>query len=80
MKDYQVDASMGSHFFHNITSLNIGYLYVPHGSKKNFIDWQWLESLPASQEFKHFRHVRLEKPLTAIMAPRKKQSFLFLPE
>ena len=27
---FQVDASLGSHFFHNVTSLNIGYFTIPY--------------------------------------------------
>ena len=44
IKDFYVDASLGSHFFHNITSMNIGYFNVPFGSNNGFIDWEWLKS------------------------------------
>ena len=39
------DPSQGSHFFHNITSLGIGYLTISQNSA-DFINWHWLQSLP----------------------------------
>jgi CheY-like chemotaxis protein len=77
MKDFRVDSSLGSHFFHNITSKNIGYFYIPHASDKNFIDWSWLKEQPVADRTEHFVHVRLEKPLTAKMDGRKGVSVIF---
>ena len=57
-----VEPSQGSHFFHNITSLGINYLYVSQ-KEKNMIDWQWLDSLPALKETCFLRHIRLDKPV-----------------
>ena len=33
LKNFPLDASLGSHFFHNITSMNVGYFSVNHTSK-----------------------------------------------
>jgi len=59
----KADPSQGSHFFHNITSLGISYLNVLHHGR-DFIDWNWIKSLPAVEETEHLRHVRLDFPLT----------------
>ena len=59
----KADPSQGSHFFHNITSLGISYLNTSEGGE-DFIDWQWLTSLPATTETQHLKHASLEKPLT----------------
>jgi hypothetical protein len=59
----KADPSQGSHFFHNITSLGISYLNTAEGGE-DFIDWQWLKSLPAKKETPHLKHVILKKPLT----------------
>jgi len=56
-----VEPSQGSHFFHNITSLGINYLYVSQ-KEKNVIDWQWLDRLPAVKETFFLRHIALDKP------------------
>ncbi|MDJ0988260.1 MAG: PEP/pyruvate-binding domain-containing protein [Desulfobacterales bacterium] len=58
----KADPSQGSHFFHNITSLGISYLNTSEGGK-DFINWEWLMSLPAEAETPHLRHVSVEKPL-----------------
>lgn len=55
------DPSQGSHFFHNITSLGINYLGVPM-KDKNFIDWKWLNDLPAQTETSFLRYIRLAVP------------------
>ncbi|MGD9178193.1 MAG: PEP/pyruvate-binding domain-containing protein [Desulfobacterales bacterium] len=58
----KVDPSQGSHFFHNIISLGIGYLNTAE-SGQDFIDWGWLTSLPAATQTSYLKHVRIQKPL-----------------
>lgn len=56
-----VDPSQGTHFFHNITSLGIGYLTI--GKKgKSFLDTAWVKSLPVQQETIFLCHYRLKSP------------------
>ncbi|UCH19904.1 MAG: phosphoenolpyruvate synthase PpsA [Deltaproteobacteria bacterium] len=62
-ENLRADPSQGSHFFHNITSLGISYLNTRENGE-DFIDWDWLQSLPAESETPYLRHVRLKKPLT----------------
>ncbi|MGD2271352.1 MAG: PEP/pyruvate-binding domain-containing protein [Desulfobacterales bacterium] len=62
-ENLKADPSQGSHFFHNITSLGISYLNTRENGE-DFIDWGWLQSLPAENETKYLRHVKLKKPLT----------------
>jgi DNA-binding NarL/FixJ family response regulator len=56
--------SQGTHFFQNITAMDIKYLTVTENDEKlpDFINWKWLASLTAVDETKHLRHVRLESP------------------
>src|SRR6056297_1406329 len=35
LEDYPLDASLGSHFFHNLTSMNVGYLSIANKTGKN---------------------------------------------
>jgi len=53
LPDFVVDSSLGSHFFHNLTSLNIGYMKIGRDETKSFIDWDWLESLPIVKRTTH---------------------------
>ncbi len=62
LESLKADPSQGSHFFHNITSLGIGYVTV--ADDRGFIDWQWLERLPVFTQTPFLRHLRLERPLT----------------
>ena len=56
--------SQGTHFFQNITAMGIKYLTVTENDKNlpDFINWQWLASLPTTDETKHLRHVQLSNP------------------
>ena len=80
LPDFKVDPSLGSHFFHNVTSMNIGYFDVPTGSSSNFIDWQWLRSQPCLNEGEYFLHLRFEDPLVVKMDGRKRISVVFKPQ
>ncbi|MCP4111416.1 MAG: phosphoenolpyruvate synthase PpsA, partial [Desulfobacteraceae bacterium] len=59
----KADPSQGSHFFNNITSLGISYLTVSD-NREDYLNWNWLNSLPAENETGYLRHVTLERPLT----------------
>lgn len=60
---FRVDASQGSHFFHNVTSMNIGYLSINHDSSDGTILWDKLKKQKVIGKGRFFRHVRFEKPL-----------------
>jgi len=77
LENFIVDASLGSHFFHNVTSMNIGYFTIPHNSPPNFIDWKWLREQPVIGRTKYFVHSRLPKPLRIVMDGRKGVSAIF---
>ena len=68
-KGFNVEPSQGSHFFHNITALRLGYFTIPPGSTKSdphdsgFLDWEWLQEQPTVAETAHLRHVRMKDPL-----------------
>ena len=80
LKDFHVDASLGSHFFHNVTSMNIGYFTVPFNSQKNFIDWRWLSGQEKKEHGNFFVHVHLTKPIKVLMDGRRGLSVIYKPE
>ncbi len=69
---FQVEASQGSHFFHNLVALNIGYFNVPHETDDSFIDWQTVEGFEIEKSWKYFRLTHLEKPLKVRMDGKKR--------
>lgn len=78
LKDFHVDASLGSHFFHNITSMNIGYFNVPYSSSgNNFIDWDWLKSQKSEYFSNYFIHICFDNPLVVLMDGRKGISVIY---
>lgn len=76
-EDLRVDPSLGSHFFHNVTSMNIGYFDLPYNSKTNFIDWDWLGRQSATRRTKNFVHLRFTEPLVVKMDGRKRISVIY---
>ena len=79
LPDFKVDPSLGSHFFHNVTSMNIGYFDVPWDSSSGFIDWSWLQSLRPEESTEHFTHLRFQRPLVVKMDGRRRVSAVFKP-
>jgi hypothetical protein len=72
---FKADPSQGSHFFHNITSLDISYL-TTSGNGEDFLDWNWLKAQPAQAATRYLRHLRLAKPLTLKIDGKKTQAVI----
>ena len=76
LADFPLDASLGSHFFHNVTSMNVGYFSIQHTSRNEFIDWGELDKQETVGDSKFFRHIRFPKPLCIIMEGKKRVSVI----
>lgn len=74
LKDYPLDASLGSHFFHNVTSMKVGYFAIPYDAGDSFIRFETLERESPVEESKYARHVRFSEPLTILMDGKKQTS------
>ncbi|MGC9375586.1 MAG: PEP/pyruvate-binding domain-containing protein, partial [Bacteroidales bacterium] len=72
LDDFALDASLGSHFFHNVTSMSVGYFSVNHKSIKDYISWDILNQQKVVEETNYFKHVTFKKPLTITMDGRKR--------
>ncbi len=75
----KADPSQGSHFFHNITSLDISYSTVS-ANGGGFVDWDWLRAQPAAGETNHVRHVALDQPLLLRIDGKTSRAVLLKPE
>ena len=71
LDDFPMDASLGSHFFHNVTSMNVGYFSVNHTSPGDFIRWEVLKKQEVIAETKYFKHVRFKQPFSVLMDGKK---------
>ncbi len=63
LDDFPLEASAGSHFFHNVTSMNVAYLSVNHRSSKCFIKWDMLKEQKLIEETEFVKHIEFEKEL-----------------
>lgn len=77
MEHFQADASLGSHFFHNVTALNIGYFTVPYPRGSSLLDWDWLRRQPEVFRSGCLVHSRVEDPLHIVMDGRRSASAIF---
>jgi len=71
----RADPSQGSHFFHNITSLDISYL-TASADGQDFIDWDWLKRQSAETTTSHLKHLKLDRPLTIKIDGKKSQAVI----
>jgi len=75
-EDYPLDSSSGSHFFHNVTSMNVGYFSIQPEQSESFIAYDVLKNQALINGTQYFKHVRFEKPLTVRMDGRKRISVI----
>ena len=64
---FVVEASQGTHFFHNVVAMNVGYFTVSHTSEKEFIDWEWLRAQKTLFQGKFVSMLQFDTPLTVKM-------------
>ncbi len=71
MQNLPIEPSQGSHFFHNLVAMNVGYFTIPYTSKQDFVDWAWLNRQKAEHELTFFRHVSSQKEFLIKMDGKK---------
>ena len=79
-RDLRVTPSQGTHFFHNLTSCNVGYFTVNPEDGEGQLDWEWLARQPAEEEGTFFRHLRLPEPVVVLMDGKKQEGVILKPE
>ncbi len=70
--DFPLDASSGSHFFHNVISMNVGYCSIQDGDVDSKIAWDKLDEFPAEYQTEFFRHIHFKDELTIQMDGKKR--------
>lgn len=76
----RVDPSQGSHFFHNITSLHIGYLTVdPWRDGREHVDYAYLADHEAAWEDEDLRRVLFPRELPTKLAGRARTGVVMRP-
>lgn len=76
LEDFPLDASSGSHFFHNVTSMNVGYFTVQPELSHSFINWEILNKQELITDKRFFKHVRFIEPIAVRMDGKKRISVI----
>ena len=78
----RAEASQGTHFFQNITSLGIPYLMVGEGQddESEPLDWNWLLAQAIEQRGEHVAHVQLDRPFILKVEGPSSEAVAFQPE
>ncbi|MBN2049054.1 MAG: phosphoenolpyruvate synthase, partial [Spirochaetales bacterium] len=78
LEGFDIAPSQGTHFFHNISAMNIGYFTVPFASrKKSFIDWDTLKNENTQRLGDFFYRYSTDEPLMVKMDGRKGVAFIY---
>lgn len=76
LDEFPLDGSLGSHFFHNVTSMNVGYFTIPHNSSDAMINIDLLNKMPAIEEGKYIKHVCFSNDLNIVMDGKNRQALI----
>ncbi len=76
LPDFPLDGSLGSHFFHNVTSMNVGYFSVPYKSKNSMLKMEALKQQKVVRETEFIKHIEFNKPLTVLMNGRVRKALI----
>jgi hypothetical protein len=76
LEGFPLDASSGSHFFHNVTSMNVGYFSIQPELSQGFIRFDILKQQKNLSKRKYFKIVRFEDPLIIRMDGKKRISVI----
>ncbi len=79
-EDMSVQPSQGTHFFHNITSLMVGYFTVHTLNNNSFLDWEWLENIEPVDRKTYTKHLHFKNPLTVKINGRKNHGIIIKPK
>lgn len=75
LDSFPLDASSGSHFFHNVTAANVGYFSVQPSEGTGMINWKKPESIKPLEQTNYFKHLRFEKSLCVKNGWKKKNLY-----
>jgi hypothetical protein len=78
LANYPLDSSLGSHFFHNVTSMNIGYFSVLDNSNTDYIRWDILHEIEIIKRTRYLKHIRFTEPLQVLMNGKQKTSAVLI--
>jgi CheY-like chemotaxis protein len=79
LENYKVDASQGTHFFHNLTSFGVGYFTVNTHLGDDLFNRHYLDLHKAQRETRFLRQVHFSKPLLVDIDGKNTRGIIFNP-
>jgi hypothetical protein len=79
-RDFKVTPSQGSHFFHHLMTLQVGYFTANPDTGDGFVDWDWLAAQPAVSDRAGVRHLRFASPLVVKMNGQAQSGVIVKPQ
>jgi hypothetical protein len=67
LEGFPLDASSGSHFFHNVTSMNVGYFCIQPEMSGSYVRYDALRQQKNLRKTQYFSIAHFEQPLTIRM-------------
>jgi hypothetical protein len=80
LSNFPLDASLGSHFFHNVSTMNIGYFAIENTNEDNYINWDILKQQTVVETTDYFVHVRFDKNLFVHMQGKERTASIYVQE
>ncbi len=77
--ELRAEPSQGSHFFHNISTLGINYVNISD-DERDFVNWDWIQSLPVANNTPYVAHAALERPFVLKVDGRTSRCVMFVPD
>jgi hypothetical protein len=72
LEGYPLDASSGSHFFHNVTSANVGYFSIQPEKSGSYINYDILDKQKIVSKTTFFNHIEFKDPIKIRMDGKKR--------
>ncbi len=79
LKDYMVDPSQGSHFFHNLTTFGVGYMALSPHLNDGYYDTDYLKQQKHTFETNYLRLISFKKPLRIEIDGRSNKGVVYKP-
>lgn len=77
LENFRIDPSQGTHFFQNLTSFNCGYVNInTYARPGEVLDFDLLNSLPATYESEYVRCVHFDKTLNICIDGKSSKAFI----
>ncbi|MEI7490441.1 MAG: PEP/pyruvate-binding domain-containing protein [Bacteroidota bacterium] len=76
LEGFPLDASSGSHFFHNVTSMNVGYFCIQPEMSDSYIRYEILKQQKNIRKTQYFTIAHFEQPLTIRMDGKQRISVI----